>query len=129
MKQGDMVAITIFAQVEEPLCDGSGAHVNVHGVRLTVQGNHIQREIPMDSLSEDAQRLLQLFYQLKGQYIAGWTLGERMGTQDLIGAAHILSGYPKNAAERAMCELVTQGIVEEMPDLGERWRLTPKGKK
>ena len=59
-------------------------------------------------------------------YIPGWTLGEILGGDAAsIQAAHVLHGSARtqNEYERALRELVDRGLVEEMPNLGERWRL------
>ena len=56
-------------------------------------------------------------------YMAGWTLGERLGQRaSTIQGAHVKFGVG-NEYEQALRELVALGIVEEMPNLGERWRL------
>ena len=63
-------------------------------------------------------------------YLAGWTLGEQLGqSASEIQAARVLHGaaYTQNECERALRELVDKGLVEEMPNLGERWQLVVKG--
>jgi hypothetical protein len=82
-------------------------------------------------MSEIAWRIVALFFEGHGfqggmRYIAGWTLGEMLG-QDAatIQAAHVRH-HPENKYEQAMKELVSLGLIEELPDLGERWRLVVK---
>jgi hypothetical protein len=59
-------------------------------------------------------------------YMAGWTLGKRLGGDaSTIQAAHVKFNTG-NEYEKALHELVQLGIVEEMPDLGERWKLVVK---
>lgn len=66
----------------------------------------------------------------KGEYgrgsIATWTLTNILNTgNETIDAAHVKI-YPQNKYEAALKELVDLGLVEEMPDLGERFRLVVK---
>ena len=61
-----------------------------------------------------------------GRYMAGWTLGERLGqSASTIQAASVKHGIG-NEYERALRELVVLGLVEEVPDLDERWQLVVK---
>lgn len=65
-------------------------------------------------------------------HIAGWHLGKLLGGDAAsIQAAHVLHGgrHTQNKYERAMRELVGLGLIEEMSDLGERWRLVVKEEK
>lgn len=62
-------------------------------------------------------------------YIAAWNLGEQLG-----GSASTINGVdvkiaPQNAEQRALRELIVLGIVEEMKELPERFRLVVKSAK
>ena len=54
-------------------------------------------------------------------YIASWTIGELMGRD----AAWLDSYIPGTDGDDAMDRLIAAGLVEELPDLGCRYRLTP----
>jgi hypothetical protein len=56
-------------------------------------------------------------------YIASWTLGEILGGK--IDAAYVKI-CPETPEEKALKELVDLGLVEEVPKLGERFRLVVK---
>jgi hypothetical protein len=61
-------------------------------------------------------------------YIAAWTLGEKLG-----GDATTINGVdvkirPQNEHQRALRELIDLGLVEEMAELPERFRLVVKEK-
>jgi len=59
-------------------------------------------------------------------YIATWSIANILNTgNETIDAAHVMI-YPENKYEAALKELVDLGLVEEMPDLGERFRLVVK---
>lgn len=76
-------------------------------------------------MSELAWKILSILME-RGSYMAGWTLGEKLGQDaSTIQGAHVKHGIG-NEYEQALRELVTLGIVEEMPNLGERWRLVVK---
>jgi hypothetical protein len=124
---GDWVQVTVYAQVKEPTA--SGYWLNINGIDLAVQNEQVQRVIPLAVLSEEAQQILHILYEMKGRYIAGWTLGERLGgTASSIQAANVLHGskWTQGTYECALSELVRAGMAEELPDLAERWRLVVK---
>lgn len=85
-----------------------------------------------------AWRILALFVDQvqtarKGEYgygyLATWHLCDRLNVPRMtIQAAHVLHG-PGNEYERAMRELVDRGLIEEMPNLGERFHLVVKEEK
>jgi hypothetical protein len=52
-------------------------------------------------------------------YLAAWTIGERLG----LGAIEFMWQYPQDEKDQAMRELIYKGLVEELPDLGQRYRL------
>jgi hypothetical protein len=61
-------------------------------------------------------------------YITAWTLGEKLG-----GDATTINGVdvkirPLNEYQRALRELIDLGLVEEMSELPERFRLVVKEK-
>ena len=59
-------------------------------------------------------------------YIASWTLGELIADDaSTIDVMHV-KYKPENKYEAALKELVDHGIVEEMKDLGCRYRLVVK---
>ena len=126
---GDFVQVTVYAQIKEPFSDGSGYWVTVNGVDLAVQQQQIQHAVQLNQLSERAQRILEILYDLKGRYIAGRTLGEQLGgTASSIQGASVLHGseWTQNDYEKALRELVDLGVVEEVPHLSERWHLVVK---
>lgn len=123
---GDVVQVTVYARVKETSIDGSGYWLDIHGVTVAVPATQIQRVIPSASLSENARRILTILYELKGGYITSWHLGKALGGDATsIQAADVLHGseWTQRAYEQALRELVDIGIVEEIPNLGERWHL------
>ena len=59
-------------------------------------------------------------------YLAVWHLCDDLGIErNTIQAATVLH-HPGNEYELAMRELVDKGLIEEMPDLGERFHLIVK---
>ena len=83
-------------------------------------------------MTELAWRILALFVERTHNlhndewgrsYLAAWTLGTLLG-----GDAGTIQGvttriHPRNVYEKALRELIDKGLVEEIPDLGERFRL------
>ena len=59
-------------------------------------------------------------------YIASWTLGEMLGLSASSIDAVRVKIHPSNTHEKALKELVDHGIVEEVKDLGCRYRLVVK---
>lgn len=82
-------------------------------------------------MSELAWRILAILIACSQErewrgYMAGWTLGEKLGqSASTIQGAHVKYNTG-NEYEKALHELVERGLVEEMPDLGERWRIVVK---
>lgn len=122
----DIVQATVYARIKEVSINSSGYWIDIHGVTVSVPATQIYRVIPSVSLSENAQRILTILYELKGGYITSWHLGEALGgNATSIQAADVLHGskWTQHAYEQALRELVDIGIVEEVPNLGERWHL------
>jgi hypothetical protein len=63
--------------------------------------------------------------------LAGWTLKKLLDTDESIDAAQVLHGseLTQSKWECALRELVDLGLIEENPNLGERWRLVVKTSK
>lgn len=86
-------------------------------------------------MSELAWRILAIFLdrcedgRFAHVYLPGWTIRKLLAADCSIDAATILHGHAnaQNECERAMRELVDKGLIEQMPNLGERWRLVVKG--
>jgi hypothetical protein len=88
---------------------------------------------PLDELraplSALAWRILSILLKWKQAGFAGmpgWFIAEQLGTARSIKSARV-KRFPVNEYEAALRELVEKGLVEELPDLGERWRLVVKG--
>ena len=89
-------------------------------------------------MSEEAWRIIAAFFVGEGfnrftqegmlRSLAGWTLKKLLDTDESIDAAQVLHGgkHTQNKWERALRELVDLGLIEENPNLGERWRLVVK---
>ena len=123
---GDIVQVTVYAQIKETSINNSGYWLDIHGVTVAVPATQIQRIIPSASLSENARCILTILYELKGGYITSWHLGKALGGDATsIQAADVLHGseWAQHPYEQALRELVDMGIVEEVPNLGERWHL------
>lgn len=88
-------------------------------------------------MSEEAWQIIALYFTGGGyqegvlRSFAGWTLKSMLNADESIDAAQVLHGgeFTQNKWERALRELVDLGLIEENPDLGERWRLVVKHKK
>lgn len=85
-------------------------------------------------MSELAWQILAIFVQqtihaYQGDftrgYIAAWTLGEHLGDATLINGVDVKI-RPQNKYQRALRELIDKSLVEEMPELPERFRLVVK---
>jgi hypothetical protein len=83
-------------------------------------------------MTELAWRILALFIEQtqhgyqgewKRGYFAAWTLGEQLGGDATTIQGVTTKHHPRNAHEKALRELIDLGIVEELPNLGERFRL------
>jgi hypothetical protein len=89
-------------------------------------------------MSTLAWKILSLFVNqtertYKGEYgrgyLACWSIRELLGTDEIfdsVGIKYAGSLYHTGKCELAMHELVTLGLIEEVPDLGERYRLVVK---
>lgn len=81
-------------------------------------------------MSEAAWKILALFFadhkrNRPSYYLASWHLKEALGVE--IDAAHVKIA-PRNEYEQALHDLIELGIMEEMPNLGERFHLIVKEK-
>jgi len=53
-------------------------------------------------------------------HLAAWHIGEQLG----VGPMEVQWRFPQNEYDSAMYELIVdKGLVEEQPDLGQRYRL------
>lgn len=84
-------------------------------------------------MSEDAWRIIALYFTGHGfqggmRSIAGWTMRKLLNADESIDAAQVLHGseLTQSKWECALRELVDMGLIEEDPNLGERWRLVVK---
>lgn len=86
-------------------------------------------------MSPLAWRLLALFLEhvqhihsgdCRYGYIAAWNLGTSLGGDATTIQAVRVKIHPSNEYEAALKELIDRGLVEEMPELGERFRLVVK---
>ena|SRR2546421_6953671 len=54
----------------------------------------------------------------KGSYIAGWTICDKLG----VSRGELDCAIPGTQYDKALKELIDAGLVEELPDLGCRYR-------
>ena len=60
-------------------------------------------------------------------YLACWHITEKLGVDvSLLNSIGVKRPHADNKLEQAMHELVQLGLIEEVPDLGERYRLVVK---
>jgi hypothetical protein len=75
----------------------------------------------VDNLSPLAQSILDIITEStqppKSSYIAGWTICDKLG----ISRTELDCSFTEH--DRALKELIDAGLVEELPDLGCRYRL------
>jgi hypothetical protein len=66
------------------------------------------------------------WYENSLGYIASWTLSEKLGgTASMLDAVRVKI-HPENEYEAALRELIDLGLIEEMKDLGCRFKLVVK---
>lgn len=74
-----------------------------------------------------AQRMLGIIYAATvphdAMYITGWHICDALG----VDRGQLDCAIPGTEYDNALKELIDAGMVEEVPDLGYRYRLTKKG--
>lgn len=79
------------------------------------------------SLTPNAQRILGIIYVStlppKGSYIAGWHICDALG----VDRGQLNTALPGTEYDEALRALINAELVEELPDLHYRYRLTKKG--
>lgn len=65
------------------------------------------------------------FEQNNLNYMPTWTLSKMLGTTETIEASSV-KHCPTNEYEAGLKELVDLGLIAEIPDLGERFKLVVK---
>ena len=79
------------------------------------------------SLTSNAQRILGIIYAHTvlhdATYMAAWHICDALG----VGRSQLNCAIPGTEYDNALKELINADLVEEMPNLGCRYRLTKKG--